>query len=727
MEFLKTARNYLLDENLIECVEGLDRSEMMESEVSSQGREKNYIRNVVAESICTNEMYKKNENENENGCCIVGTDLLSDLEILTCYGGSERGSLIGHFTDEMDNESKEKEREEENKSLKTTLYGSQVLMKQILSQPISDTDKLRVRQQTIKDVHKKYQEASSLQHSFEVLRNNEKKMCWFYDAHKDISDNLHDMVYLNIWFLDWLNKSDTLLTTYNIYRIILSPLIGIMTPILYIIVPYIILRMKVGLPIPFATYVRMNLSMFLSSNSILPKSLDRFRKISVALTILFYFQSLFNNFELSKAIYRLTKMLVTKMNGLINFVHHAQKIVASLDGCTKFDSEMITDAFFLRFRPPSSRLSDFDRFFANKNKMKGIDGKSDTKDVMDVMGGIDGEQFSILSNFGKQLSFYKYIKLEEYKGILQRVYFYDNLLCAGKNVEPEGTRNTRSTGSTRSTGKMCLVEYCDLKYNVDSSETPVSPYLDIKGFYHPCMSNIPFDKIVKNDKCFGRIGVEEKQEEEKEEKDNERNMILTGPNAGGKSTIIKSIMISILLAQTLCIANAESLRLLPFKYINTQINIPDSKGKQSLFEAEMFRAKTNFDILAQLKPTDTSVIAMDEIFSSTNPVEGIAGAYAIAKKLGEKTNVINIISTHYIYLARLRQLREQINGKSKRIFCNCKMNVNMDAQDNVVEYPYKLAKGISRQFVALELLRKNGFDKDIIDEAVSIKNDFLEK
>lgn len=727
---MKTARNYLLDENLIECVEGLDRSEMMESEVSSQGREKNYIRNVVAESICTDEMYERNQ----NGCCIVGTDLLSDLEILTCYGGSEQGSLIGRFTECIQDESKDKEneREKESKYLKTTLYGSQVLMKRILAHPISDTDKLRVRQQTIKDVHKKYQETSSLQHSFEVLRKNEKKMCWFYDAHKDISDNLYDMVYLNIWFLDWLNKSDTLLTTYNIYRIILSPLIGIMTPILYIIVPYIILRMKVGLPIPFTTYVRMNLSMFLSSNSILPKSLDRFRKISVALTILFYFQSLFNNFELSKAIYRLTKMLVTKMNGLINFVHHAQRIVASLDGCTKFDSDMITDAFFFRFRPPSSRLSDFDRFFDNKNKMKEIDGRSDTMDVMDLMGGIDGEQFSILSNFGKQLSFYKYIKLDEYKGTLQKVYFYDNLLCAGKNVDPKSTENTGNAGNA---GNMCLVDYCDPEHNennennVDSVKTPVSPYLDIKGFYHPCMSNIPFDKIVKNDKCFGRIGQrgEEKEKESESESESERNMILTGPNAGGKSTIIKSIMISILLAQTLCIANAESLRLIPFKYINTQINIPDSKGKQSLFEAEMFRAKTNFDILAQLKPTDTSVIAMDEIFSSTNPVEGIAGAYAIAKKLGEKTNVINIISTHYIYLARLRQLREQIDGKSKRIFCNCKMNVNMDAQDNVVEYPYKLAKGISRQFVALELLRKNGFDKDIIDEAVSIKNDFLEK
>ena len=44
---------------------------------------------------------------------------------------------------------------------------------------------------------------------------------------------------------------------------------------------------------------------------------------------------------------------------------------------------------------------------------------------------------------------------------------------------------------------------------------------------------------------------------------------------------------------------------------------------------------------------------MDEIFSSTNPEEGISGGYAICERLGELKNSMNIITTHFNYLTRL--------------------------------------------------------------------------
>lgn len=708
MDILKTIKSYVVDENIIECQEGLDKFDFKEKETNVDDREMEYVRDVIRENICTQDICLPAD---ESHTCIIGSDVLSDLEVIKCYNGNEYGSLLGGFsrweTDHEEIGGKIRNGIDGTSIGMSQLCGSQIFMKHLLSNPISDINKLHMRQITIKEMYSSLKENPSLHYSFEVLKKNERKMCWFYDAHKEMNDGLHDMVYLNFWLLDWLNRSDKLLTGYNIYRIIVSPMIGILTPILYIIIPYIILRSKCKLNIPFITYVKMNLSMFLTTSSILPNSLERFRKLSVALTIIFYFQSLFNNFELSKAIYRLTKILVTRMNGLINFVHHAQKIVELIGPSTKGSSSSSFSSSFSidiqdKAHPP---------FFA---------------DFMDeeTVGGIDGEDFTLISNFGKQLSQYKYLNLDIYKPIIQKVYLIDNILCIGRN-----------TDKSEKGGHMSFV-----KYQVPIPQTtpippipqttsippivpishPVSlasPYLEIKGFYHPCMTNIPFDSIVKNDKYFGS---------DKEE----RNMILTGPNAGGKSTIIKSIMISILLAQTLGIANADSMRLTPFKFINTQINIPDSKGKQSLFEAEMYRSKTNFDILAGIKPHETAIIAMDEIFSSTNPVEGIAGAYAIAKRLGEMKNVINIISTHYIYLANLRKLDEDRSEsdekkKKNKIFGNYKMNVDIDANNNVVQYPYKLSKGISRQYVALELLKKSGFDKDIIDEAVSIKNDIL--
>ncbi len=116
------------------------------------------------------------------------------------------------------------------------------------------------------------------------------------------------------------------------------------------------------------------------------------------------------------------------------------------------------------------------------------------------------------------------------------------------------------------------------------------------------------------------------------------NLVITGPNAGGKSTFIKSITVNILLAQTLKITAASEFRFTPFTLINTYLNIPDVKGKESLFEAEIDRARDHLLKLEKLPSDEFSFLIMDEIFSSTNPEEGISGGYAICEMLGKYTN-----------------------------------------------------------------------------------------
>ena len=101
------------------------------------------------------------------------------------------------------------------------------------------------------------------------------------------------------------------------------------------------------------------------------------------------------------------------------------------------------------------------------------------------------------------------------------------------------------------------------------------------------------------------------------------NVCITYPNAGGKSTFIKSICINILLSQTLILASASKFELTPISFIDTYINIPDCKGKESLYEAEMNRALNYINKLNNLGKNKFSFVIMDEIFSSTNPEEGI--------------------------------------------------------------------------------------------------------
>ena len=156
----------------------------------------------------------------------------------------------------------------------------------------------------------------------------------------------------------------------------------------------------------------------------------------------------------------------------------------------------------------------------------------------------------------------------------------------------------------------------------------------------------------------------------------------------------------------------------PFQFISSHINVPDNQGHESLFEAEMHRAKRNLDAIKALSEHQLALVVMDEIFSSTNPVEGIAGAFAVAKRLAADPRTLCIISTHYLYLCKL----ERSTGKA---FRNYKMPVVLDSAGITVGRPFRLCTGISRQYVALELLRKSGFDDDVIADALEVKNELL--
>ena len=189
------------------------------------------------------------------------------------------------------------------------------------------------------------------------------------------------------------------------------------------------------------------------------------------------------------------------------------------------------------------------------------------------------------------------------------------------------------------------------------------------------------------------------------------NCIITGPNAAGKSTLIKSVVLNVLLSQTYGIANAKTIELTPFYYLSTQMNIPDIKGKQSLFESEMLRCKQSIDIIKELPSSMKTLLVMDEVFSSTNIIEGIAGAYAILNKISSFANVCNFVTTHFLYLTRTPKYEKY------------KMDASIQNDDSI-SYSYKLKKGVSTQYIALELL-KSQFDKDIIDTSLKIKQKLL--
>jgi DNA mismatch repair protein MutS len=193
------------------------------------------------------------------------------------------------------------------------------------------------------------------------------------------------------------------------------------------------------------------------------------------------------------------------------------------------------------------------------------------------------------------------------------------------------------------------------------------------------------------------------------------NIILTGPNAGGKSTFLTGVATSLLLSQTFGIAPAQEATLTPFNNINTFIDITDdiAAGK-SLFMAEVDRAQKHINLLEGLPTDELSFSIFDEPFSGTNPTEGGAAEYSILEAMADYTNTLNIVATHYPIVMLLEK-----NAPEKG-FANYMVYITYQGAEKKLNYTYKVIPGKSNQTIAIDILEEAGYDTRLLKRAREI-------
>ncbi|MGI2257253.1 MutS-related protein [Candidatus Cardinium hertigii] len=202
-----------------------------------------------------------------------------------------------------------------------------------------------------------------------------------------------------------------------------------------------------------------------------------------------------------------------------------------------------------------------------------------------------------------------------------------------------------------------------------------------------------------------------------DEANNTRNVIVTGPNAGGKSTFLTAVATAVVLSQTFGIAPAKSCELTPFSKINTYIDIADdiAAGK-SLFMAEVDRFQSHLKLLKQLKKEEFSFTIFDEPFSGTNPVEGAAAEYSVLNYIAQYSNAFNIVATHYPVVMLLEQREPQKGFKNYKVF------IKPIGKDGKIQYTYKVIPGASNQTIAIDILAAEGYATEMLEQARDIIN-----
>lgn len=212
-------------------------------------------------------------------------------------------------------------------------------------------------------------------------------------------------------------------------------------------------------------------------------------------------------------------------------------------------------------------------------------------------------------------------------------------------------------------------------------------FVEAKDMYHPLLSEPVANSIYEH-----------------------HPVLLTGSNASGKSTFLKTVAINALLSQTCGMALAKEYRSCFFRIYSSMALKDNIQGSESYFIVEIKSLKRILDAVNQDK---TPVLCfVDEVLRGTNTVERIAASSRILQSFAD-SGVMCFAATHDIELTTI--LKD----------CYSNYHFQEEVTEDEVKFDYKLYAGPATTRNAIKLLNVIGYDKNIIKGAEQRAMHFL--
>ena len=469
--------------------------------------------------------------------------------------------------------------------------------------------------------------------------------------------------YVDWDILDFLNTSELFLQFISIYNLF-SPIFSLLVPIIILIIPFFILKMR-GLPLTIPEYIDV-LKVVAQTNAIGKLFTVNFaeiatqEKIYIFISAAFYLFSIYQNVMVCtrfhnnmKTIHNHFREMNLYLENTIQTVDHYLSYTRDLHSHSQFNDTLRSKKDVLeKIYAKLSSISEYSLY--NVGKCKEI-GRI-LKYFYELHSNTEYEDAIMYS-----IGFNGYIDCIEglQKNIIERkITFATFLEKEGKEEDKEEGKKCKKGANKRSVFRN-------------------SYYATLSKHGNPVKNTIKFNK----------------------------NLIITGPNASGKTTILKSSLINIILTQQFGCGFYESAKLKPFKHIHCYLNIPDTSGRDSLFQAEARRCKEILDVISANK-SDSHFCVFDELYSGTNPEEAESSASAFMLYLQKYKNVSSLLTTHFVKVCK--------NLDNVKGIANYKMVTEKNGHK--IKYTYHLAPGISEVKGGINVLTEMNYPKEIIEK-----------
>tara|TARA_B110000858_G_scaffold154411_2_gene176150 strand:+ start:10982 stop:12781 length:1800 start_codon:yes stop_codon:yes gene_type:complete len=501
----------------------------------------------------------------------------------------------------------------------------------------------------LKETQKLLKHSSDIMFDKHIINN----MTEFWMNIKSNRNFVETYQYLEFERFSYLNYSTIFLTWLTILNL-LSPLLQVMTPVLLLILPFLLMRtVSNNENMTFSNYFE-GLKYVLSNNS-LGKMIINFnngtiqQKFQCIMFVSMYFYNLYQNFISCYKFYKSQFEIQQNLNLTKEYLNYTIQSYDYFSNKIKY-----------------CKLKEYGynregRFIQTLNKYR--EKTAELYKKFDFVS--EHMDYKYCSNPGKIMkTFYELYDSTEVDDVMTYSLGFHGYFDILKSLV--------SKIKTKTIHKIKYTKKNKCSFN---------------SIYHPCIKDVP----VKNDIDFSK------------------NKIITGPNAAGKTTILKSVIVNILLSQRIGYGYFDSGIINPYRHFHCYINIPDNCSRDSLFQSEVRRCKSILDTIKK-HPNERHFCVFDELYSGTNPYEAISSATSYLKYINQYNNVSFVLTTHFMKICNLLKHEKRIE--------NCHMKT--DQENDTLTYFYKMILGISGIRGGISVLRQLDYPDTIVNAAKQI-------